>query len=53
LIGTRRITELARQCANLQVLVHVSSTYVNSYRLEAEEVFLSHFVINKISYLID
>lgn len=38
LLGTRRITELARQCANLQVLVHVSSTYVNSYRLEAEEV---------------
>ncbi|KAJ8956235.1 hypothetical protein NQ318_014966 [Aromia moschata] len=38
LLGTRRIVQLAKECARLDVLVHVSSAYVNSYRLEAEEV---------------
>lgn len=38
LLGTRRITELAKECNNLKVLVHVSSAYVNSWRLEADEV---------------
>ncbi|CAG9770049.1 unnamed protein product [Ceutorhynchus assimilis] len=38
LLGTRRVTELAKQCSNLKVLVHVSSAYVNSYRLEADEI---------------
>lgn len=38
LLGTRRVTQLAEQCPNLNVLVHVSSAYVNSYRLDADEV---------------
>lgn len=38
LLGTRRVTKLAKECRNLTVLVHVSSAYVNSYRSEAEEV---------------
>ncbi|XP_060533363.1 putative fatty acyl-CoA reductase CG8306 [Cylas formicarius] len=38
LLGTRRVTELAKRCRNLNVLIHVSSAYVNSYRLEADEV---------------
>ncbi|KAG5874820.1 hypothetical protein JTB14_030208 [Gonioctena quinquepunctata] len=38
LLGTRRVTELAKECRNLAVLVHVSSAYVNSWRKEAEEV---------------
>lgn len=38
LLGTRRVTQLAKDCTKLQVLVHVSSAYVNSWRLEAEEV---------------
>ncbi|KAL3270690.1 hypothetical protein HHI36_021218 [Cryptolaemus montrouzieri] len=37
LLGTRRITELAKECKNLQVLVHVSSAYANAYKLEVEE----------------
>lgn len=38
LLGTRRVTQLAKECTKLKVLVHVSSAYVNSYRLEAEEI---------------
>ncbi|XP_030752945.1 putative fatty acyl-CoA reductase CG8306 [Sitophilus oryzae] len=38
LLGTRRITELAKKCRNLKVLIHVSSAYVNSYLNEAEEI---------------
>ncbi|XP_063925301.1 putative fatty acyl-CoA reductase CG8306 [Zophobas morio] len=37
-LGTRRVTELAKECPKLKVLVHVSSAYVNSYRLECEEI---------------
>lgn len=36
-MGTRRLVELAKECTRLRVLVHVSSAYVNSYLLEAEE----------------
>ncbi|KAJ8982564.1 hypothetical protein NQ317_005035 [Molorchus minor] len=38
LLGTRRVVQLAKECSNLSALVHVSSAYVNSYRLEADEV---------------
>lgn len=38
LLGTRRITELAKECRHLAVLVHVSSAYVNAYRLDADEI---------------
>ncbi|ENN75017.1 hypothetical protein YQE_08332, partial [Dendroctonus ponderosae] len=38
LLGTRRVTELAKQCRNLKVLIHVSSAYVNSFMLSTEEV---------------
>ncbi|XP_050316359.1 putative fatty acyl-CoA reductase CG8306 [Anthonomus grandis grandis] len=38
LLGTRRVTELAKQCRNLKVFIHVSSAYVNSYLLEADEI---------------
>ncbi|KAJ8972121.1 hypothetical protein NQ314_000347 [Rhamnusium bicolor] len=38
LLGTRRITQLAKDCAYLDALVHVSSAYVNSWRLDAEEI---------------
>ncbi|KAL1501769.1 hypothetical protein ABEB36_007035 [Hypothenemus hampei] len=37
LLGTRRVTELAKQCPNLKVLIHVSSAYVNAYMLEVNE----------------
>ncbi|RZC35086.1 fatty acyl-CoA reductase -like [Asbolus verrucosus] len=38
LLGTRRMAELAKECSKLKVLIHISSAYVNSYRLDAEEV---------------
>ncbi|XP_050498453.1 putative fatty acyl-CoA reductase CG8306 [Diabrotica virgifera virgifera] len=38
LLGTRRVTELAKACRNLAVFVHVSSAYVNSYKLHADEI---------------
>lgn len=38
LLGTRRVTELAKECANLKVLIHISSAYVTSYKLAAEEI---------------
>ncbi|CAH0548966.1 unnamed protein product [Brassicogethes aeneus] len=38
LLGTRAIAELAKECKKLNVLVHVSSAYVNSWRLEADEI---------------
>ncbi|XP_044261521.1 putative fatty acyl-CoA reductase CG8306 [Tribolium madens] len=38
LLGTRRVTQLAKDCKQLKVLVHVSSAYVNSYRLDCEEI---------------
>ncbi|XP_044737819.1 putative fatty acyl-CoA reductase CG8306 [Chrysoperla carnea] len=37
LLGTRRIVQLCKQIKNLEALVHVSSVYVNSYKLEASE----------------
>lgn len=51
LLGTRRIIELAKQCSDLNALVHVSSAYVNSWRSQAEEVrdkaSLKTFLINE------
>lgn len=38
LLGTRRIMELCAECNDLQAMVHVSSAYVNSFRLEADEI---------------
>lgn len=38
LLGTRRMLELASQCRNLNAFVHVSSAYVNAWRLQADEV---------------
>ncbi|GJQ78026.1 hypothetical protein Trydic_g2374 [Trypoxylus dichotomus] len=38
LLGTRRCLHLARECRNLKVFVHVSSAYVNSWRLQCEEI---------------
>ncbi|XP_018318447.1 putative fatty acyl-CoA reductase CG8306 [Agrilus planipennis] len=38
LLGTRRVLELANQCRNLNAYIHVSSAYVNSYNLKAEEI---------------
>lgn len=40
LLGTRRMIELAKQCKKLNVFVHVSSAYVNSYKLKANEVYI-------------
>lgn len=37
LLGTRRVTQLAKETKNLASLVHVSSAYVNSYLVECEE----------------
>lgn len=37
LLGTRRVTQLAKELNNLASLVHVSSAYVNSYLVECEE----------------
>lgn len=44
LLGTRRITELAKECEKLEVLVHVSSAYANAFKLELNEVKLHLFV---------
>jgi len=38
LLGTRRCLQLAKECRHLNVFVHVSSAYVNSFRLDCEEV---------------
>lgn len=38
LLGTRRVVEIATQCHNLNAFVHVSSAYVNSFRLQSDEV---------------
>nr|XP_022920420.1 putative fatty acyl-CoA reductase CG8306 [Onthophagus taurus]XP_022920421.1 putative fatty acyl-CoA reductase CG8306 [Onthophagus taurus] len=38
LLGTRRVLELAKKCRNLSVYIHVSSAYVNSWKLSADEV---------------
>lgn len=37
LLGTRRITQLAKETQNLSAFVHVSSAYVNAYLVECEE----------------
>lgn len=37
LLGTRRITQLAKETQNLASFVHVSSAYVNAYLVECEE----------------
>lgn len=38
LLGTRRCLELGKQCRNLNVFVHVSSAYVNSFLKDCKEV---------------
>lgn len=38
LLGTRRVTQLAKESINLHALVHVSSAYVNSYLVECDEI---------------
>lgn len=38
LLGTRRITELAKEVRNLYSLVQVSSAYVNSFLVECDEL---------------
>lgn len=38
LLGTRRIMELCSQVAHLDAMVHVSSAYVNSFKLECDEI---------------
>ncbi|XP_026472762.1 putative fatty acyl-CoA reductase CG8306 [Ctenocephalides felis] len=38
LLGTRRMMELASTMKKLVALVHVSSAYVNSFKLETEEI---------------
>lgn len=37
LLGTRRVTQLAKELQRLDAFVHVSSAYVNSYLVECEE----------------
>lgn len=37
-LGTRRVMELSQKFKDLKALVHVSSAYANSSKLEAEEV---------------
>lgn len=37
LLGTRRVTQLAKETRNLAAFVHISSAYVNSYMLECHE----------------
>ena len=41
LLGTRRVMELSQQFKNLKALVHVSTAYANSSKLEAEEILYS------------
>ena len=41
LLGTRRVMELSQQFKDLKALVHVSSAYANSSKLESEEVLYS------------
>ncbi|KAF5280112.1 hypothetical protein FQA39_LY18146 [Lamprigera yunnana] len=38
LLGTRQVLELAAECRDLTAFVHVSSAYVNSFLLEADEI---------------
>lgn len=38
LLGTRRVTQLAKEVRNLAAYVQVSSAYVNSYLVECEEI---------------
>ncbi|CAG9823264.1 unnamed protein product [Phaedon cochleariae] len=38
LLGTRKVAQLAKECRNLAVFIHVSSAYVDSWRTEADEV---------------
>lgn len=44
LLGTRRCLHLARECRNLKVFVHVSSAYVNCWRLQCDEVVLNLYL---------
>lgn len=37
LLGTRRMVELGKQCRNIKAFIHVSSTYVNSFRTKCDE----------------
>lgn len=41
LLGTRRVTQLAKSVRNLNALVHVSSAYVNAYLVECDEILYS------------
>lgn len=38
LLGTRRVTQLAKEVRNLNAYVQVSSAYVNSYLVECDEI---------------
>lgn len=38
LLGTRRVTQLAKEVRNLESFVHVSSAYVNAYLVECDEI---------------
>lgn len=38
LLGTRRVLELSSECRQLQAVVHVSSSFVNSFLLQTEEI---------------
>lgn len=38
LLGTRRVTQLAKEVRHLHSFVHVSSAYVNSYLVECDEI---------------
>lgn len=38
LLGTRRVTQLAKEVRNLDAFVHISSAYVNSYLVECNEL---------------
>lgn len=38
LLGTRRVLELCSQIDRLDAMVHVSSAYVNSFKLECDEI---------------
>lgn len=53
LLGTRRVVELCQEIRDLKALVHVSSAYVNSTLLEAEErVYPAPYDVNELLKLV-
>lgn len=53
LLGTRRVVELCQEIRDLKAMVHVSSAYVNSYLLEAEElVYPPPYDVNELLRLV-